>query len=263
MAMRPPILAIYNQKGGAGKSVTAANLAAVLSGPRCRFRVLLLELDRQGNCSLMLGVRPSDFEFPMTRVFEGAALADCVVPLGAEGNLHLVPGDAKLPDVQNSLHSMVRREEVLARQLADELAAYDIVLVDMPPSTDLLAVNGLVLCSQVVVPVRMTDANCVNGVIDLQAFLATLSKNDWPRPILRVLRLDVKRRTDNYRTLNEALVNMDLPLSEIEIPHTTKVEQSVTVGHTVVTRTPDSPPAIGYFDFAHELLSVLAPVRAA
>ena len=260
--MKPPVLAIYNQKGGAGKSVTAANLAAVMSGPRLGYRVLLLELDKQGNCSLMLGVRPSDYDYPMTRVFEGASLADCVVALGEDENLHLVPGDAKLPDVQNSLHAMHRREEVLARQLDGELDGYDIVLLDMPPSTDLLAVNGVVLATHVVVPVRMTDANCVNGVIDLQQFLATLARLDWPRPILRVLRLDCKRRTDNYRTLNAALLNMDLPLSDVEIPHTTKVEQSVTVGHTVVTRTPDSAPAIGYFDFAHELTGLLAPARA-
>ena len=70
--MSPAVLAVYNQKGGAGKSVSTANLARALSGRELARRVLVLELDKQANCSLMLGVNPSDYDAPMTRVFEGA-----------------------------------------------------------------------------------------------------------------------------------------------------------------------------------------------
>ena len=130
--MSPAVLAVYNQKGGAGKSVSTANLArALCPGRELARRVLVLELDKQANCSLMLGVNPSDYDAPMTRVFEGAALADCIVQI--DERLDLVPADAGLPDVVNSLYSMRTREEVLARQLADELDGYDVVLLDMPP----------------------------------------------------------------------------------------------------------------------------------
>ena len=188
--VQPAIVAIYNQKGGAGKSVSTANLARAMASDAVGRRVLVLELDKQGNCSLMLGVDPSDYENPMTGVFEGRPLRDCVVVV--EDRLHLVPADPQLPDVVNSLHSQRRREEVLARQLRGELDDYEIVLVDMPPGQDLLAVNGLVLATHVVVPVRMTDANAVNGLVDLQDFLAQLAALDWERPIALVLRIDCK-----------------------------------------------------------------------
>ena len=74
----PPVIAVYNQKGGAGKSVTTANLAwALATGPRAR-RVLALDIDKQGNLSLMLGVQPEGAVGGMTDVFRGKPLAECV-----------------------------------------------------------------------------------------------------------------------------------------------------------------------------------------
>lgn len=260
VSMRPPVLAIYNQKGGAGKSVSTANLARALSGRELGRRVLVLELDKQANCSLMLGINPAEHDAPMTRIFEGAALSDCVVAV--DERLDLVPADANLPDVVNSLYSARRREEVLARQLADELDNYDVVLIDMPPGQDLLAVNGLVLASHVVVPVRMTDANAVNGLIDLQDFLAELAALEWERPIALVLRIDCKPLTNNFKALNEALLEMDLNVSEHMTRHTTLVEQSVTTGQTIVSWQPYSAPALAYQQFARELDSLLLGVTA-
>jgi len=256
--MSPAVLAVYNQKGGAGKSVSTANLARALSGRELARRVLVLELDKQANCSLMLGVNPSDYDAPMTRVFEGAALADCIVQI--DDRLDLVPADARLPDVVNSLYSMRKREEFLARQLSDELDGYDIVLLDMPPGQDLLAVNGLVLATHVVVPVRMTDANAVNGLIDLQDFLAELAELEWERPIALVLRIDCKPLTNNYKALNDALLEMGLNVSEHLTRHTTLVEQSVTTGQTIVTWQPYSEPALAYVQFARELDRLLLEV---
>jgi chromosome partitioning protein len=258
--MSPPVLAIYNQKGGAGKSVSTANLARALSSRQIGRRVLVLELDKQANCSLMLGVNPGEYDAPMTRAFEGAPLADCVVRI--DERLDLVPADANLPDVVNSLYAMRRREEVLARQLSDELDDYDVVLIDMPPGQDLLAVNGLVLATHVVVPVRMTDANAVNGLIDLQDFLAELAELEWHRPIALVLRIDCKPLTNNFKALNEALLAMDLNVSEHITRHTTLVEQSVTTGQTIVTWQPYSAPGLAYMKFAGELDELLLGVAA-
>ena len=256
----PAIVAVYNQKGGAGKSVSTANLARALAARPIGRRVLVLELDKQGNCSLMLGVDPAEYENPMTGVFEGKSLRDCVVEV--EPLLHLVPADPQLPDVVNSLYSMRRREEVLSRQLRDELDDYDIVLIDMPPGQDLLAVNGLVLATHVVVPVRMTDANAVNGLVDLQDFLGQLAALDWERPIALVLRIDCKVLTNNFKALNEAVLEMGLNVSVNMTPHTTLVEQSVTTGQTIVSWQPESAPAIGYRLFAGELDALLcAPIR--
>jgi chromosome partitioning protein len=258
--MSPPVLAVYNQKGGAGKSVSTANLARALTSAELGRRVLVLELDKQANCSLMLGINPGEYDAPMTRAFEGTPLSQCVVTL--DERLDLVPADASLPDVVNSLHSMRRREEVLSRQLSDELAAYDIVLIDMPPGQDLLAVNGLVLATHVVVPVRMTDANAVNGLIDLQDFLAELAELEWERPIALVLRIDCKPLTNNFKALNDALLDMGLNVSEHTTRHTTLVEQSVTTGQTIVSWQPQSPPAIAYMGFARELDELLGAVTA-
>src|SRR3954453_23607500 len=132
----------------------------------------------------------------------------------------------------------------------------------MPRGQDLLAPNGLVLATHVVVPVRMTDANAVNGLIDLQDFLAELAELDWERPIALVLRIDCKPLTNNYKALNEALLEMGLPVSEHVTRHTTLVEQSVTTGQTIVTWQPYSPPALAYKQFAAELDELLLAVTA-
>jgi chromosome partitioning protein len=252
------VVAVLNQKGGAGKSTTAANLAVVLSAPPHNRRVLALDLDKQSNLTLMLGYTPSEVGGTMTDVFTGRPLAECLTRDVRNPNLALVAGGATLADVEFNLAAARRREEVLARQLEDELGEFDYVILDCPPNQGLLSVNAVVLADELVVPVRMTDPNSINGLGDLLAFLDELGEAGWTRPLSAILRLDVDRRLDVYQTLDGALGDLGLPVSAVEIPARTAVAKAVASGDPIARAHPDSPAGAAYHRFAAELDTVAA-----
>src|SRR5512144_2371010 len=247
------VMAVVNQKGGAGKSTTAANLAVALSATPLNRRVLALDLDKQSNLTLMLGHNPSQMAGSMTDVFTGRPLAECLTYDARSPELALVAGDPRLGDVEFNLATAKRREEVLARQLDDELDGFDYVILDCPPNQGLLAVNAVVLADELVVPVRMTDANSLNGLGDLLAFLEEMALAGWARSIAAVLRLDVDRRLDVYQTLDAALAGLDLPVSSVEIPSRTAVAKAVAGGDPIARVRPGSPAGFAYRQFALEL----------
>ena len=247
----PRKIAIYNQKGGAGKSTSAANISVSLTLPPLNRRVLALELDKQGNLAGMLGQSVSDAPGNMTDVFQGRPLADCVTHVSEQ--LDLVVGDSRLADVEFNLANARRREEVLTRQLEDEISGYDYVILDCPPNQGLLAVNAVVFADEVVAPVRLDDANSVNGLGDLLDFLDGLSEVEWTRPLTYVLRLDGDPREDLYETLNDALEQMGLPVAPQMVRRRAAVGKSIAAGSPIVVTKPGLDAAVAFREFAETL----------
>lgn len=148
----PIVVALANQKGGVGKSTTAINLAASLAFQEQR--VLLIDLDPQGNASSGLGIEKASIDVSIYDVLlKEADMADAVEPTSVR-NLFVVPATIDLAGAEIELVSMFSRETRLKSAIADAGTDFDVVLIDCPPSLGLLTVNALSAAQDVLIPIQ-------------------------------------------------------------------------------------------------------------
>lgn len=159
------VYAVVNQKGGVGKTTTAANLAAGLANRGKR--VLMIDLDAQANLSAHFGYS-SDDESEALSMYDvlrhGKKLSEVVVQV--EDNLFLAPASLFLSAADLELGGVIGRELLLRQALSKVIDDYDFIIIDCPPSLGLLSLNGLVACSRVIVPVQ-SEYLALHGVRQL------------------------------------------------------------------------------------------------
>lgn len=158
------IFAIANQKGGVGKTTTAINLSASLA--KLGKKVLLIDLDPQGNASSGLGVPKHTLEKTIYNVVvDGLPLSDAIVDTKVPG-LRLCPANRNLAGAELELVSAIGRELRLKRSLERGVSDYDIVLIDCPPSLSLLTINAWTAAHGLLIPVQC-EYYALEGIADL------------------------------------------------------------------------------------------------
>ena len=149
---KPIVVALANQKGGVGKSTTAINLAASLAFRNQR--VLLIDLDPQGNASSGLGIERGGIEVSVYDVLlKESSLEDAVEPTSVR-NLFVVPATIDLAGAEIELVSIFSRETRLRGAIQASDREFDVILIDCPPSLGLLTVNALVAADEVLIPIQ-------------------------------------------------------------------------------------------------------------
>ncbi len=247
-------IACANQKGGVGKTTTVVNLGSYLA--LAGQRVLVVDLDPQGNATSGFGIDKADVERSVyDALCETAPAADLVVSTMVE-RLSLIPASLALAGAEVELAPLEQRERRLARSLEPLLPAYDYVLVDCPPSLGLLTINALTAADSVLIPLQC-EYYALEGLSQLIATINLVRDHLNPQLAIKgvILTMYDARTNLSAEVRKEARRHLDGSVFDTIVPRSVRLSEAPSYGQPIVTYRPDSKGAIAYRDLAAELLA--------
>ena len=248
----PRVMAVANQKGGVGKTTTAVNLGACLAD--IGYRVLVVDLDPQGNASTGLGINIRDLQGSMYDVIlHDLPIEDCVEATSVR-NLFCAPSSLDLAGAEIELVPAFSRELRLKRALVEVHDDYDFVLIDCPPSLGLLTVNGLAAATEVVVPIQC-EYYALEGLGQLLRNVNLVQKN--LNPVLEVSAIilvmyDARTKLAD-QVVNEVREHFGSKVCKNVVPRTVRLSEAPSFGQPIIAFDPSSRGAIAYRELAKEV----------
>ncbi len=246
------VICITNQKGGVGKTTTSVNLSYFLA--KDKNRVLLVDLDPQGNATSGLGVQKTDLDASMTEVMLGAAALVDVVLQTSFKNFDLAPTTPQLANAEVEMAKMKQKFVVLKKALMSVQENYDYIIIDSPPSLSLLTVNGMIASDYLILPVQ-TEFYALEGVAQLLESMAMVKKAMNPDlKLLGVLATMYDKRTSlSVEVLAEVKKYFKDKVFRTTIPRNVRVAEAPSHGVPVGDYDKFSKGAKAYRDFAREV----------
>lgn len=260
------VITVSNQKGGVGKTTTTVNLSAALA--RSGAKVLVIDLDPQGNASTALGVEhraetPSVYDV----VVNDGEVADVVQKSPEFDTLFCIPATIHLAGAEIELVSLVAREQRLSRALSEYLSKtedagdrYDYVFIDCPPSLGLLTINAFVAASEVLIPIQC-EYYALEGLSQLLRNIQLIEKHLNPKLKVSSILLTMYDGRTNLAQQVVADVREHFPDEALKtlIPRSVRISEAPGYGQTVISYDTNSPGSISYLEAAAELARRGAP----
>ena len=246
------IFTVANQKGGVGKTTTTVNIAAALS--MGGLRVLVIDLDPQGNASTALGVPHRDTAGIYEVLMGDATITSVVQKVAGFPALDCVPSNSSLANAEVNLVSMVARELRLKEALDEIFPNYDYIFIDCPPSLGLLTINALAAARELLIPIQ-TEYYALEGLSQLLETYDVVKKRLNAKLDLSTIVLtmfDGRTRLSNDVAAN-VRAHFPKELIDIPIPRAVRVSEAPSYNQTVMTYDPLSPGAIAYMQVAREI----------
>jgi len=252
---RPHILALANQKGGVGKTTTAINLAAGLA--ELGKKVLLVDIDPQGNTSTGLGVRPdARKKTSYDLIVDAVGLQHVVMGTDIAG-VSIIPANADLSSADLDIVSNEKRSYLLHDALhRPEMAGYgfDYILIDCPPALSLLTINALVACDSVLVPLQC-EFFALEGLSQLMLTIRDVRRSANPGLRIEgvVLTMHDKRNKLTAQVEADARANMGELVMKTTIPRNVRISEAPSHALSVLSYDTTSKGAVAYRELAREI----------
>jgi chromosome partitioning protein len=256
------VLAIANQKGGVGKTTTSVNVACALA--RLNQRVLLVDLDPQGNATMGSGVDKRTLAASVYQVLIGEVRAREAIVAQTAAGYALLPANRELAGAELDLVELEARETRLRDALAEVDTDFDLVIIDCPPSLSLLTLNGFCAASGVIIPMQC-EYYALEGLSDLVNTVRKVHANfNRQLGVLGLLRVMFDPRIALSQQVSRQLeAHFGDKVFATLVPRNVRLAEAPSHGLPGVLYDPQSKGAQAYLEFARELLARLASQSSA
>ena len=248
-------IAIFNQKGGVGKTTTNINLGACLA--QKGKKVLMIDIDPQGNTTSGIGIRKRTLKQTLYDVLidEDVNIKNVILPTKTE-NLYLLPASVDLAGAEVELASLEGREGRLKKAVESVRKDYDYILIDCPPSLGILTINSLTAVDSVLIPIQC-EFYALEGVSQLISTVELVKKNMNPKLFIEgvILSMFDGRTNLSQQVVEEVKAFFGPAMYKTIIPRNVRLAEAPSYGVPIITYDPTASGAKAYQEFTDEFLA--------